>query len=254
MDVTPLPDSTAAYPQDQSMAWEPIGSLDEVFDDLGQGSDAVAGVLAQLKTAILTKTGCEAATQAIVSQAAKVPYFDLGDYMGRTWLREKREGMQYAARVHKIMRSDHDRACHDHPWMNASIVLSDGYWEVQPGLFQACIEKNFYGRWTGPAGIAEPADETINLVLWLNKLIQAHPASRLLDEHVKWLADAQVHWRGPMDVIRRHAESLHRLVIPQGTQAWSLFIMRPKIREWGFLGFDGWEHNVPYLQKFGRDA
>lgn len=37
------------------------------------------------------------------------------------------------ALVHHILRSDRDRAMHDHPWENASLVLRGGYWEVAPG-------------------------------------------------------------------------------------------------------------------------
>lgn len=31
--------------------------------------------------------------------------------------------------LHKILRSDDDRALHDHPWWNVSIVLRGGYFE-----------------------------------------------------------------------------------------------------------------------------
>jgi hypothetical protein len=34
--------------------------------------------------------------------------------------------------LHNILRSDDDRALHDHPWWNLSIILSGGYWEVTP--------------------------------------------------------------------------------------------------------------------------
>lgn len=34
--------------------------------------------------------------------------------------------------LHKILRSDDDRALHDHPWANVSIVLAGGYTEVLP--------------------------------------------------------------------------------------------------------------------------
>lgn len=32
--------------------------------------------------------------------------------------------------LHKMLRSDHERALHDHPWAFTSIVLRTGYWEV----------------------------------------------------------------------------------------------------------------------------
>jgi len=34
--------------------------------------------------------------------------------------------------LHHILRSDDDRALHDHPWFNVSIVLRGGYLEVTP--------------------------------------------------------------------------------------------------------------------------
>lgn len=34
--------------------------------------------------------------------------------------------------LHEIVRSDDDRALHDHPWCNVSIVLRGGYVEVMP--------------------------------------------------------------------------------------------------------------------------
>ncbi len=34
--------------------------------------------------------------------------------------------------LHQILRSDDDRALHDHPWLNCSIVLSGSYHEVMP--------------------------------------------------------------------------------------------------------------------------
>lgn len=35
--------------------------------------------------------------------------------------------------IHCIRRDDDDRALHDHPWVNCSIVLKGGYYEVTPG-------------------------------------------------------------------------------------------------------------------------
>lgn len=34
--------------------------------------------------------------------------------------------------LHNIMRSDDDRALHDHPWWNVSILLRGGYREITP--------------------------------------------------------------------------------------------------------------------------
>jgi hypothetical protein len=34
--------------------------------------------------------------------------------------------------LHQILRSDDDRALHDHPWINCSIILKGRYMEVTP--------------------------------------------------------------------------------------------------------------------------
>lgn len=38
----------------------------------------------------------------------------------------------FGIRVHHILRSDHDKALHDHPWDFTSILLTGGYSEVVP--------------------------------------------------------------------------------------------------------------------------
>lgn len=39
--------------------------------------------------------------------------------------------------LHHILADDDDRALHDHPWVNCSIVLKDGYDEITPkGTFR----------------------------------------------------------------------------------------------------------------------
>lgn len=56
-----------------------------------------------------------------------------GDYLHRWWIRRDREkGNTY---FHKIMRSDDDRALHDHPWDFVSLILEGGYIELRTHLF-----------------------------------------------------------------------------------------------------------------------
>jgi hypothetical protein len=59
--------------------------------------------------------------------------------------------------LHKILRSDDDRALHDHPWENRSLVIAGGYWEhVSP------ITK----FWRGPgSSISRGADAAHRLEL-----------------------------------------------------------------------------------------
>ena len=50
-------------------------------------------------------------------------------------------------------------------------------------------------------------------------------------------------------VIHRPATWCHRLIVPEGKKAWTLFVVGPKVREWGFLvGIQRkWVHWKEYL-------
>jgi hypothetical protein len=61
-------------------------------------------------------------------------------YLLRWWLLRTKYLRIY---LHKIMRDDDDRALHDHPWWNISIVLRGGYREVTAAG----------AEWRGPGSI-----------------------------------------------------------------------------------------------------
>lgn len=67
----------------------------------------------------------------LIERARKTPYFHLPGYMERFWLIPYNR-FNVAARVHHILRSDDDRAFHDHPWPYITIILRGGYTEVTP--------------------------------------------------------------------------------------------------------------------------
>ena len=52
-------------------------------------------------------------------------------YMLRWWLTPRKRCLP-GVYLHAIMRSDDDRALHDHPWWNVSILLVGGYIEHTP--------------------------------------------------------------------------------------------------------------------------
>jgi hypothetical protein len=56
-------------------------------------------------------------------------------YMLRWWLIPRNRWLNIY--LHKIMRDDDDRALHDHPWANVSLVLSGAYREIMPDLSKA---------------------------------------------------------------------------------------------------------------------
>jgi hypothetical protein len=180
----------------------------------------------------------------LISYAKKNPYHHLADYMDRFWVRNPGEECEtWGARVHNIKRSDYDRALHDHPWWNISIVLRGGYWEVFPGAYQSSVEANF----DTPDGIA---------MSLLGHAISTNVGRALSRAKRREFEAAGVFWRGAGAVVRRQALTAHRLVIPTGTDAWSLFIMGAKVsdRGWGFYTPEGWVHADVYRARLGRDV
>lgn len=47
----------------------------------------------------------------------------------------------------------------------------------------------------------------------------------------------------------RKADWFHRIVIPEGQSCWSLILMGPKYREWGFVVDGKWVHNEEYYKE-----
>jgi hypothetical protein len=62
----------------------------------------------------------------------RAPDFIIGGpgspYMFRWWIIPRNQFFNIY--LHKILRDDDDRALHDHPWWNISIVLRGGYREI----------------------------------------------------------------------------------------------------------------------------
>lgn len=51
-------------------------------------------------------------------------------------------------------------------------------------------------------------------------------------------------WHGPGSVIYRPANSLHKLILPEGATAWTLFITFKKVQTWGFKPLG--QPKIPY--------
>lgn len=114
--------------------------------------------------------------------------------------------------LHQFLRSDDDRALHDHPWASLSIILEGlGYDEVLPD--------------------PDPADTTrwrivrrpVGSVVFRPRARSAHRVQLL--PHPSW------HVAGFMSA-------------NSGPEApcWTLFITGPRVREWGFWCPKGWRH------------
>jgi hypothetical protein len=177
--------------------------------------------------------------------AMRRPYFHLDGYMQRGWVLGYHSAARNAGnptwhgrtlgrlhawlteraacRAHTILRSDHDRARHDHPVNSISVVLDGGYWEVCEPPEAGVRFPEFYGRLLHFVPFAQPADREL-------------------------LAAFGIHWRGPGAVVYRRAEASHRLVIPVGgTPARTLWIVGRKRRSWGFITPEGWKSWRQYL-------
>lgn len=131
--------------------------------------------------------------------------------------------------LHKVLRDDDDRALHDHPYDNISIVLKGGYVEV-------LLQKPWTADWA-------------HLTIHGNRL---HPTVA---------RDAQPPHRRvrrrPGSIVFRRAYQPHRLELPMKGDvmnwhkqpSWSLFITFRRTREWGFWCARGWVPQQEYVSK-----
>ena len=70
----------------------------------------------------------------LIEFIVRPPDFVIGDpknpYLLRWWIIPRNRWLNVY--LHQILRSDDDRALHDHPWMSLSIILAGAYTEVTP--------------------------------------------------------------------------------------------------------------------------
>jgi hypothetical protein len=203
------------------------------------------------------------------ARAARTPYYDIWDhgncYMVRDWVwggrsperntnnpNWKVEGFtapkssafyrwlcrHIVARAHTILRSDQDRHLHDHPAWSISIVLAGGYWEITQPPLLAEVAKPLY------RGTVETIEQG-----WICAPSADH-------EFLQVFAHMGIYWRGPGAIVFRRAGDFHRLVLPKGTAAKSIWIIGPKSQHWGFL-VDGvkvpWREYLAARPKRRRD-
>lgn len=125
-------------------------------------------------------------------------------YMKRWWLIPRNRLCNVY--LHNMLRSDDDRALHDHPWWSLSFCLKGGLTELT------------FADAGAPARLAadgEVADE--------EEIYRARDISA-------------------GDVVWRSASFAHRLVVDDLEECWTLFITGPVIRRWGFHCPKGWRH------------
>jgi hypothetical protein len=134
------------------------------------------------------------------------PDFVIGEperpYLRRWWIMPRNQGCNVY--LHEILRSDDDRAGHDHPWANTSFLIEGEYEEVV-----------FYPT--------RPWEEAHR------RIVRAG------------------------ETVRRDASDTHRLILPEGGRAVSLFMTGPRVRDWGFWCPNG-ERWVPWQEFTAGDA
>lgn len=87
------------------------------------------------------------ADRLIANAERRSPDFIIGGaerpYLHRWWITPRAKWLP-CVYLHKFMRSDDDRALHDHPWVNASVLLRGTYTEhtiAQGGIHQRRVYK-----------------------------------------------------------------------------------------------------------------
>lgn len=122
------------------------------------------------------------------------------------WHLVRVRGWQLA--LHKWLRSDDDRALHDHSGHNVSFILNGGYWE-----------------------------------LVRERIVVPCPIS----DKGAWVHRDTWHWRRPFVPYFRRADVPHRVALNPGAKpVWSIWLRWPPIREWGFHCPKGWRHWKEY--------
>lgn len=128
-------------------------------------------------------------------------------YMLRWWVIPRNRWFNIY--LHKVLRDDDDRALHDHPWWNISIVLRGGYVEVMP-----------------------------------DKRRLTTPFTRISDMPV-----VRKLRRPGSFVLRRATDAHRLELVKDGDRArhcWSLFITGPVQRQWGFHCAQGWRSHPDF--------
>jgi hypothetical protein len=137
--------------------------------------------------------------------------------------------------VHKFVRSDEDRALHDHPWPFLVIPIWRGYWEHSERLiwsYRATYETG--GKWEKIPGSLAPAPFRCRvrpiLGTRLRPATYRHRVELLSGPlRIDGVHEGKSDWTGVTT----------RSVLP----AWSLFFHFRKVRVWGFwpkTGFVAW--------------
>lgn len=136
----------------------------------------------------------------IIACAQRTPHTHLPGYMLRFWLMRPRWWtLGCGLRVHNILRSDHDRHAHTHPWLACigCIIKGPSYWEVIP-----CAATDPRAHYGGYVNLDEPF---------------------------------RIEQRQPGQIVFRSWRMRHKLYLFRGP-VWTLMFTLPELgRGWGFF-------------------
>jgi hypothetical protein len=155
----------------------------------------------------------------IIMALSRTPDFVIGNpaepYLKRWYIIPRNR--YFNIYLHQILRSDDDRALHDHPWWNVSFILKGGYWEHCRMVSPFDGGYDVIRKWRAPGSIV------------CRRATAAHRLELFIEDRTYSIR------RDPDGMMRAHHAKHPR-------PCWSLFITGPKVREWGFLCPKGWRH------------
>jgi len=156
--------------------------------------------------------------------ARRAPDVVIGDgdnpYLLRWWVWPRNRWLNLY--LHRVLRSDDDRALHDHPWINMSYIVRGGYNEVTP----SCRDLSAYDPDYNTPERTYRGQGTFKF-----RLPRALHRLELIDDYDTW-------------------ES-----VPGGykggtpREALTLFLTGPRVRTWGFQCPKGWVKWFEFTQK-----
>lgn len=158
----------------------------------------------------------------LLERAKRTPYWHLSGYMERFWI------VPYC-----YAGSEHDTGCGRVSWRQPLIRILQ---ECGIAARVHHILRSDKGR--------EPHDHPWS---YLTIVLRGGYREERYDELGDLISSK---WHGPGSILWRPANSWHRLLIPNGETAWTLFITGRKGQIWGF-NVDG--KKVPYREYFNRD-
>lgn len=138
--------------------------------------------------------------------------------------------------LHKFLRSDDDRALHDHPWSwNLSLILKGEYIEHMPE------NPKTYGKIVDNFFAPEFKDWDFDTIKKVRRAWRPIFRKGVTPHRVELFGDA-LH----PDFT---SENYHNGTLPPDKPVWTIFITGSNVREWGFYCPKGWRSHKEFLKK-----